>query len=149
MNKSKGYFYGAISLLSLCCSFQSTQAVDAFDPQSPWMLGDWNGKRTELQQKGYDFSFGYTGELATLLDSKNHSSHGTEYADQFALGTHIDLEKVLGWKDTEAQITITERNGRSLSQTSDALAGQLSSTQEVWDEVKLGALLISGSRKIL
>lgn len=132
MNKSKGYFYGAISLLSLCCSFQSTQAADAFDPQSPWMLGDWNGKRTELQQKGYDFSFGYTGELATLLDSKNHSSHGTEYADQFALGTHIDLEKVFGWKDTEAQITITERNGRSLSQTSDALAGQLSSTQEVW-----------------
>ncbi|MDR0237515.1 carbohydrate porin [Acinetobacter sp.] len=131
MNKSKGYFYGAISLLSLCC-FQTTQAAEAFDPQSPWMLGDWNGKRTELQQKGYDFSFGYTGELATLLDSENHSSHGTEYADQFAIGTHINLEKVLGWKDTEAQITITERNGRSLSQTSDALAGQLSSTQEVW-----------------
>ncbi|KAF1024241.1 MAG: Porin B [Acinetobacter bereziniae] len=131
MNKSKGYFYGAISLLSLCC-FQTTQAAEAFDPQSPWMLGDWNGKRTELQQKGYDFSFGYTGELATLLDSENHSSHGTEYADQFAIGTHINLEKVLGWKDTEAQITITERNGRSLSQTSDALAEQLSSTQEVW-----------------
>ena len=45
---------------------------------------------------------------------------------------HFDLDKILGWQDTEAQITITERNGRSLSQTSDALDGHLSSTQEVW-----------------
>lgn len=132
MNKTKGFYYWSISLLSLSCSLSSVHAAEAFDADSPWMFGDWNGKRTELQQKGYDFSFGYTGELATLLNSENHSSHGTEYADQFAIGTHIDLEKVLGWQDTEAQITITERNGRSLSQTSDALDGHLSSTQEIW-----------------
>ena len=96
------------------------------------MLGDWNGQRSALQQKGYDFSFGYTGEMATLLDASHSSSHGTEYADQFAFGTHFDLDKILGWQDTEAQITITQRNGRSLSQTSDALDGHLSSTQEVW-----------------
>lgn len=116
------FIFGA----SLC------HATDAFSSESQWMLGDWNGQRTALQQKGYDFNFGYTGELATLLDSKQHSSHGTEYADQFAIGAHTDLEKVLGWKDTEAQITVTERNGRSLSQTSDALDGHLSSSQEVW-----------------
>ncbi|WP_296281763.1 carbohydrate porin [uncultured Acinetobacter sp.] len=132
MNKTKGIYYSSISLLALSCSLSSAHAADAFDANSPWMFGDWNGKRTELQQKGYDFSFGYTGELATLLDSENHSSHGTEYADQFTIGTHVDLEKVLGWQDTEAQITITERNGRSLSQTSDALDGHLSSTQEIW-----------------
>ena len=132
MNKSKGCFCGAISLLALCCSLQTAHATDAFDPESPWMLGDWNGQRTALKQKGYDFNFGYTGELASLLDSKEHSSHGTEYADQFAIGAHVDLEKVLGWKDTEAQITVTERNGRSLSQTSDALDGHLSASQEVW-----------------
>lgn len=132
MNKTKGIYYSSISLLALSCSLSSVHAADAFDANSPWMFGDWNGKRTELQQKGYDFSFGYTGEFATLLDSENHSSHGTEYADQFAIGTHVDLEKVLGWQDTEAQITITERNGRSLSQTSDALDGHLSSTQEIW-----------------
>jgi len=132
MNKTKGIYYSSISLLALSCSLSSVHAADAFDANSPWMFGDWNSKRTELQQKGYDFSFGYTGELATLLDSENHSSHGTEYADQFAIGTHVDLEKVLGWQDTEAQITITERNGRSLSQTSDALDGHLSSTQEIW-----------------
>ena len=36
------------------------------------MLGDWNGQRSALQQKGYDFSFGYTGEMATLLDASQH-----------------------------------------------------------------------------
>lgn len=140
MNKySREIFFG-ISFLAVSCAIQSTFANTTFSSKSPWMFGDWNGQRTELQMKGYDFSLGYTGEVATLLDAKHASSHGTEYADQFALGAHFDLNKILGWQDTEAQITVTERNGRSLSQTSDALNGQstgvenghLSSTQEVW-----------------
>lgn len=132
MNKCKRSWCFNLSLLALSCCFQSVYAANAFETESPWMLGDWNGQRSALQQKGYDFSFGYTGEMATLLDASHSSSHGTEYADQFAFGTHFDLDKILGWQDTEAQITITERNGRSLSQTSDALDGHLSSTQEVW-----------------
>ena len=132
MNKCKRSWCFNLSLLALSCCFQSVYAANAFEAESPWMLGDWNGQRSVLQQKGYDFSFGYTGEMATLLDASDSSSHGTEYADQFAFGTHFDLDKILGWQDTEAQITITERNGRSLSQTSDALDGHLSSTQEVW-----------------
>ncbi|MFW1888655.1 carbohydrate porin [Acinetobacter johnsonii] len=132
MNKCKRSWCFNLSLLALSCCFQSVYAANAFEAESPWMLGDWNGQRSALQQKGYDFSFGYTGEMATLLDASHSSSHGTEYADQFAFGTHFDLDKILGWQDTEAQITITERNGRSLSQTSDALDGHLSSTQEVW-----------------
>ncbi|ATO19677.1 carbohydrate porin [Acinetobacter sp. LoGeW2-3] len=110
----------------------TTHAADAFSADSPWMFGDWNGQRTQLQQQGYDFSFGYTGEMATLIDAKKSSDHGTEYADQFAIGAHLDLEKIAGWKDTEAQITVTERNGRNLSNTSEALNGHLSSVQEVW-----------------
>ncbi len=100
---------------------QAATTADAFSSESPWMFGDWNGQRTALQQKGYDFSFSYGGELATLLDAKHASSHGTEYADQFAIGAHLDLEKIAGWKNTEAQINITERNGRSLSQTSECI----------------------------
>ncbi len=76
-----------------------------------------------------------------MLDSKYASSHGTEYADQFVIGARLDLEKIAGLGGfTEAQINITERNGRSLSQTSDALNefdsgvdnGHLSATREVW-----------------
>ena len=120
-----------ISIATLLLASQA-YAEKAFSPESQWMFGDWNGKRTELQNKGYDFTFAYGGELATLLDAKHSSGHGTEYADQFVLGTHLDLAKIAGWEDTEAQITITERNGRNLSNTSDALNGQLSSVQEVW-----------------
>ena len=120
------------SLASLCLATTAVHAEDAFSSESQWMLGDWNGQRTALQAQGYDFTFGYGGELATVLDAKHSSSHGTEYADQFVIGAHLDLEKIAGWKDTEAQITVTERNGRSLSQTSDALNGHISATQEVW-----------------
>ena len=113
----------------------ASTAANAFEPlqqDSPWMLGDWQGQRSALKNQGYDFSLGYTGEMATVLHAKHASSHGTEYADQFALGAHFDLQKILGWQDTEAQINITERNGHSLSQTADALDGHLSAAQEVW-----------------
>lgn len=130
----------SVAFTALFPSLSIAHASDAFQEESSWVLGDWNGQRTALQKQGYDFSFGYTGEMATLLDAKRASSHGTEYADQFEIGAHLDLEKIAGWKDTEAQINVTERNGRSLSNTSDALNGQstgvenghLSSTQEVW-----------------
>ena len=121
-----------VGLISLSAVLNTANAGNAFDSQSQWMFGDWNGQRTALQQKGYDFSLGYTGEIATLLDSDHHSSDGTEYADQFAIGVHFDLNRILGWQDTEAQITVTERNGRSLSSSSAALNGHLSSVQEVW-----------------
>lgn len=120
------------SLASLLLVNTTTQASDAFDPKSPWMLGDWNGQRTELLEKGYDFSLGYGGEFATVVDAKYASANGSEYSDQFVLGAHLDLEKIAGWKDTEAQLTITQRNGRSLSQTADALNGHVSAVQEVW-----------------
>ncbi|TCB60351.1 carbohydrate porin [Acinetobacter terrae] len=130
----------SVALTALLSSFSAAHASDAFDAESPWMFGDWDGQRTALQKQGYDFSFGYTGEMATLLDAKRASSHGTEYADQFVIGANLDLEKITGWKNTEAQINVTQRNGRNLSNTSDALNGQstgvenghLSSVQEVW-----------------
>lgn len=120
------------SALTLSVAIGSAHAANAFDPASPWMLGDWNGQRTALKEQGYDFSLGYTGEMASILDSKKTSSHGTEYSGQLAIGTHFDLNKILGWEDTEAQVTITYRDGQNLSNTAPALNGQLSSVQEVW-----------------
>ena len=130
-NKRSAHCLG-ITLLSLTCVMQNVYAAEAFSSQSSWMLGDWKGQRTVLEQKGYTFSLGYTGEMASLIDAKYASNHGTEYADQFALGAHFDLNKILAWHDTQAQITLTQRNGRSLSQTADGLDGHQSSVQEVW-----------------
>ncbi|HHK9466128.1 TPA: carbohydrate porin OprB, partial [Pseudomonas aeruginosa] len=50
------------------------------------------------------------------------------------LGVHMDLEKILGWKATEFQFTVTERNGKNLSndRIGDPRAGHISSVQEVW-----------------
>lgn len=53
-------------------------------------------QRTALQAQGYDFSFGYTGEYAGILDSKQTSTHGSAYTGQLALGSHLDLGKILG-----------------------------------------------------
>ncbi|MHA3049693.1 carbohydrate porin [Acinetobacter sp. ANC 4641] len=126
-------FISQVSMCSVMVSLAAqSHAADAFSTESPYMLGDWNGQRAALKEQGYDFSLGYTGELANVLDSKNTSSHGTEYSGQVSLGAHLDLNKILGWQDTEAQMTVTERHGRNLSNTSDALNGQLSSVQEVW-----------------
>ncbi|WP_171194738.1 carbohydrate porin, partial [Acinetobacter sp. A47] len=111
-----------LSVLSLSLFAQHAQAASsAFDPNGQWLFGDWNGQRTALQEQGYKFSADYTGEFAGVLDSKQHSSHGSEYTGQLALGTHFDLNKILGWQDTEAQITVTYRDGQSLSQTADGL----------------------------
>jgi len=71
----------SVALTALLSSFSVAHTSDAFAAESPWMFGDWDGQRTALQKQGYDFSFGYTGEMATLLDAKRASSHGTEYAD--------------------------------------------------------------------
>ena len=88
----------ALSLGLFSVAVPSVHAAEMFNSQSPWMLGDWNGKRTALQQQGYDFSFSYTGEMATLLDAKSASDHGTEYADQFAVGAHFDLNNLSSMK---------------------------------------------------
>ncbi|WP_026471042.1 carbohydrate porin [Alkanindiges illinoisensis] len=127
------------SVFWLGCNLLSTviHAQQPFAQESQWMLGNWNGKRTALAEQGYTFDLGYTGEMASLLDGGYSNNHRTEYADQFALGTHLDLEKILGWPDTQAQITLTERNGHSLSDKNygvigDPRVGHLSATQEVW-----------------
>lgn len=132
MKTHKSLMVSCLSVLSITLFVQHAQAAAAFDPNSSWMLGDWNGQRTALQAQGYDFSFGYTGEYAGILDSKNTSTHGGAYTGQLALGSHLDLGKILGWQDTEAQITLTYRDGQSLSEHSPALAGHISSAQEVW-----------------
>ncbi|WP_166360162.1 carbohydrate porin [Pseudomonas akapageensis] len=121
----------ALAALSLV---GSVHAAGAFDPESKWMSGDWGGARTELLDQGYDFSLEYVGEVAGNLHGGFNDDKTARYSDQFALGVKLDLEKILGWHDTEARLTVTERSGRNLSndRISDPRTGQLSSVQEVW-----------------
>ncbi|PWW09119.1 hypothetical protein DES37_106243 [Mangrovibacter plantisponsor] len=52
-------------MLSLVCS--GAWAADPFAVDSPWMLGDWGGTRSELHDKGIDFNVNYVMEAATNL----------------------------------------------------------------------------------
>jgi porin len=112
----------------------AAHAAPAFDVDSPWMLGDWNGKRGELSERGVDFKLGYTAEMGSNLHGGYNHDNTLRYSDQTSLGGHLDLQKILGWQDAELQLTVTNRNGDNLSndRISDPRTGTLSSSQEVW-----------------
>ncbi|MFK3797765.1 carbohydrate porin [Pseudomonas sp. NPDC088444] len=109
-------------------------AASAFDGESPLMLGDWGGKRSELSQQGYDFKLDTVIEVGSNLHGGYNHDKATRYSDQFALGAHLDLQKILGWHDAEFQVTLTNRNGDNISndRVSDPRVGTISSSQEVW-----------------
>ncbi|MGV8864437.1 MAG: carbohydrate porin [Pseudomonas sp.] len=132
--KSPVKLISQLSVLGALSLAGSVHAADAFDANSPWMLGDWGGLRTELLDKGWDFNLDYVGEAATNLAGGYNNDQTARYSDQFALGVDMNLEKILGWHDTEAKVTITERSGRNISndRISDPRAGMFSSSQEVW-----------------
>jgi len=124
---------GSLALLAVMGS-SGAQAAEAFSSESKWMTGDWGGTRTELLEKGYDFTLDYVGEVAGNLNGGYNDDKTARYSDQFALGAHLDLQKIFGWHDAEFKLAITERSGRNLSndRISDPRAGQFSSVQEVW-----------------
>ena len=106
-------------------------SVDTFaDETSPnqGLLGDWGGLRTRLYQQGVDFQLGYTTETAG--NTQGGDRHLVRNADQFNIGTTLDLDKLLGWSDARFQVTITERNGKNLSD--DANLGTLQQVQEIF-----------------
>ncbi|ELW9553200.1 carbohydrate porin [Klebsiella aerogenes] len=120
-------------MLFLALQPYAAQAADAFSTGSPWMLGDWGGLRSDLQQDGVSFQAGYTMESASNLAGGYHTSTTARYSDQWAFGVNLDLEKLLNWQDAEFQMTITDRNGQNLSdQIADPRTGMLSSVQEVY-----------------
>jgi len=124
---------GSLTLMAMAVATQA-HAHDAFSATSPWMSGDWGGTRTDLIEKGYDFTIDYAGEAASNIGGGYNKSTTARYSDQFAFGMHLDLEKILGWSDAEFKLTVTERSGRSLSadRIGDPRAGQLSAVQEVY-----------------
>jgi porin len=94
----------------------------------PWLLGDWGGHRTRLQQKGIDLQVGYTSE--TAANTRGGTDKKAAYTDQWTFGTTLDLDRLLGVHDARFQITITDRNGSNLS--SEADLGTLQQVQEVF-----------------
>ncbi len=94
----------------------------------PYLLGDWGGLRSQLATDGVTFSLGYTGEFAHNF--RGGTRHVSDYADQFALGTTLNLDRLFGWQGGTFQVTFSKRGGESTS--NDAQLGTLQQVQEIY-----------------
>jgi porin len=95
---------------------------------SPWLFGDWNGERTRLKERGIDFQFGYTSEVA--YNATGGVREDAAYTDQYVAGVTLDLDTLLGLPSAQFQATFTQRTGRNL--VDDAELGTLQLVQEVY-----------------
>jgi porin len=118
--------YQCAVLLGLAC-VSADGLAEGVSP-NVGLLGDWGGYRTDLYQRGVDFQLGYTTELA--YNARGGDRHLLRDADQFNFGGTFDLEKLLGFRGSKVQVTITDRNGDNLS--SDADLGTLMQVQEIY-----------------
>ncbi len=94
----------------------------------PRLLGDWNGRRVWLQDRGLDLQLGYTGEFA--FNATGGVRQQAAYADQYLAGATFDLERLAGFKGMTFQVTVTARTGRNLSD--DVSLGTLQQAQEIY-----------------
>jgi len=105
-------------------------ADEAFSADSKWMTGDWGGERTKLIEQGIDIKADYVGEVGGNLHGGYNNDKTARYSDQFGLGVAFDLQKLLGWDNTQAKVQLTNRNGQNISndRIGDPRAGTLSSS---------------------
>jgi porin len=92
------------------------------------LTGNWGGERTRLHDDGVDLSGGYVSEVAGNVHGGAREL--TRYTDQWAFGARFDLAKLLSVPAATFQISITDRNGRNLSD--DAGLQTLQQTQELY-----------------
>jgi porin len=93
--------------LAFCSCASANDATTA-----SYALGDWNGLRSELADRGITFNLGYGSELAHNI--RGGERELTRHSGQLALGMNADLERLWGWHDAEFQVSVSERDGRNL-----------------------------------
>lgn len=101
----------ASTLLLMAMNY--AHAEQAFDPQGQYFFGDWNGKRTELAQKGIKFESHLRADSTYLMDGGRNSGADPEIASQLWLGSTLDMEKLAGWDGVIINAVITARQGQS------------------------------------
>jgi len=105
-----------LSVLTLAVlGSQFALANEPWSQDRQWLLGDWNGKRQQLEQQGYKFTASIMSQSATNLDGGYNDSNTFENAAQLSLGANLDLEKIAGWKDTTVNLVVTKRDGNALT----------------------------------
>jgi porin len=117
----------AIVALGAVLAIAGAAAQDAPGP-SARLTGDWGGLRTELENDGLGFTGRFVSDSA--FNMTGGTKQGFRQADEISLGATLDLQRLLGLDDAQFQLSVTDRNGRSL--VSDEAIGALQQVQEVY-----------------
>lgn len=123
--------YLGLALLPLMAAMTTAQAESAFDPQGQYLLGDWNGQRTELAQQGIKFEANLLTDTAYLADGGRNAGADPLTSAQLWLGTQLDLEKLAGWNGVTVRAAMSARQGQSTSirDLQDPSAPQMANAQ--------------------
>lgn len=110
---------------------QAQAAQQPFDTKGQYMLGDWDGKRSELAQQGVKFEANIAADAAYLADGGRNAGHSATVASQLWLGTQLDMEKLAGWNGVTVRAVMTARQGQSttLDDLQDTSAPQWANVQ--------------------
>lgn len=123
--------YLGFALLPLMAAMTTAQAESAFDPQGQYLLGGWNGQRTELAQQGIKFEANMLIDTAYLADGGRNAGADPLTSAQLWLGTQLDLEKLAGWNGVTVRAAMSARQGQSTSirDLQDPSAPQMANAQ--------------------
>jgi porin len=89
--------------------------------------GDWGGLRSDLQNRGIDFSASYTDETAG--NPTGGHAQGIRYAHEIEFGVDLDFEKLMQLSGSKLLLLFAESAGRDLSAEK---IGNLFAVQEVF-----------------
>ena len=93
----------------------TANAASAFDPNGQYLLGDWDGQRSELAQNGVKFEANIIADAAYLAEGGRDEGEDPRVASQLWLGTQLDMERLAGWDNTTVRAVMTARQGQSTS----------------------------------
>lgn len=120
--RSKTWLAGTVLLAACTLARADDLSSDSY------LLGDWGGLRSKLHERGVDFQLTYFSEPA--YNFAGGDADLLRYADQWTAATTLDLDKLFGWSHSIFKLTLTDRNGSSL--TTDANLNTLNEVQEVY-----------------
>lgn len=103
------------ALITISMSAPLHASEQPFSENGKYMTGDWGGLRSELKNKGYNFTLEYSSMVATNVAGGYNRNKTARYSDQYTIGFDLDLEKIAGITDGEFKASVIDRNGRDLT----------------------------------
>ena len=87
--------YLGLALLPLMAAMTTAQAESVFDPQGQYLLGDWNGQRTELAQQGIKFEANLLTDTAYLADGGRNEGADPLTSAQLCIGIYTSMRYLM------------------------------------------------------